>query len=193
MPRNGLSKERVVEVAAALIEQQGTADFSMRALADSLNVKTASLYNHIQGMDELMVEVCAYALEMQREAEMNAIHMKTGTAAITALAEAYRKFAREHRELYRLIMHTAVKCSENMYEISRCIVEPFLNVLEHTAFTYTEKIHWQRVLRGIVHGFVSQEDAGFFSHLPANVDDSFNAAIGCYIDGLAQAEKRSQL
>lgn len=192
MPRNGLSKEKVVEAATALIEQSGTGDFSMRALADSLNIKTASLYNHVQSMETLMIEVCTYALQMQRETEMLAVEGKAGTAAIMALAKAYRRFAKEHRQLYHLITNTAVACGEQISEIQQCIVEPFLNVLENTSFTETEKIHWQRVLRGIVHGFVSQEDVGFFSHLPAAVDDSFQTAIQCYIDGLEQAEKRKQ-
>lgn len=193
MPRIGLSKEKVVEAAVAMIEKSGTADFSMRALADSLNIKTASLYNHVESMEALMVGICAHALKMQRDAEMAAIEEKNDTEAILALANAYRTFAKEHMELYRLIMNTAVSCGEKLSEIAQCIVEPFMRVLEHSRLTDEEKYHWPRVLRGIVHGFVSQEDAGFFSHLPANADDSFMTAIQCYIDGLAQAEKRNAL
>lgn len=190
MPKQGLSKEKVVEAAAALIEQSGTADFSMRALADRLNIKTSSLYNHVENMDALMVAVCAYALQMQRDAEMHAVQGKSDTDAILALANAYRAFASEHKELYRLIMNTAVSCGEQFSEISMCIVEPFMTVLEYTTLTTHEKYHWQRILRGIIHGFVSQEDAGFFSHLLADADESFHMAIQCYMDGLAKAEKR---
>lgn len=189
MPRNGLSKEKVVEAAVALIEQSGTADFSMRALADSLQIKTASLYNHVESMEALMVSVCAYALQMQQNHEMDAIRGKSHNEAIFALANAYRVFAKEHKELYRLIMNTAVSCGDQLNEISMCIVEPFMTVLEDTTLSENEKYHWQRVLRGIVHGFVSQEDAGFFSHLPADVDESFRTAVQCYIDGLTQAER----
>lgn len=189
MPRSGLTKERVVEAAAQLIEQSGAAGFSMRALADSLHIKTASLYNHVESMDELLVAVCAYALRLQRETELAAICGKTGSAAILALADAYRQFARDHRELYRLIVSTAAVCGEQLGEAAQCIVEPFMAVLAHTALGDAEKVHWQRVLRGILHGFVSQEDAGFFTHLPADVEESFRTAVQCYIDGLAQAER----
>lgn len=190
MPRNGLSKGKVVEAAVVLIEQVGTAEFSMRALADSLQIKTASLYNHVESMEMLMVAVCAHALQMQREQEMNAIEGKTHNNAILDLANAYRTFAKKHRELYCLIMNMAVSSGEQLSEVSVCIVEPFMKVLQDTALSDHEKYHWQRVLRCIVHGFVSQEEAGFFSHLPADVDESFQTAIGCYMDGLAQAEKR---
>lgn len=193
MPRNGLSKEKVVNAAVALIERQGVADFSMRALADDLHIKTASLYNHVESMESLMVEVCERALQMQRDAELKAIEGKGRNEAIPALAYAYRAFAVEHRELYRVIMSTAVSAGDRLSDISHCIIEPFMAVLSHAALTEEEKYHWQRVLRGIVHGFVSQEDAGFFSHLPAEVDESFRTAVQCYTDGLAQAERRQAL
>lgn len=193
MPRIGLTKERIIEAAVAHIERSGRAGFSLHALAQSLNVKTASLYNHISSMEELMTGVCSYALLAQRDMELAAIEGLSGEEAIRALAAAQRSFAKAHRELYHLITGTAVSQSEGLVDASRCIVEPFLTVLSHTSLSEEEKYHWQRILRGIIHGFISQEDAGFFSHLPADVNESFQLAIGCYIDGLAQAEGRKQL
>lgn len=190
MPRMGLSKERVVAAAAELIGQRGTAGFSMHALADSLHVRTSSLYNHVESMDALLSQVCAYALRRQRDMELRAIEGKDTDEAICALADAYRRFARENRQLYRLIMSAASGVEQP--DAAECIVEPFLAVLSRTALTKEEKCHWQRVLRGIVHGFVSQEEAGFFAHLPADGDKSFQIAIRCYIDGLRQAERRGQ-
>lgn len=187
MPRSGLSRERVVEAAAAWIDRFGTAGFSMRALAESLNIRTASLYNHVESMDGLLIEVCAYALRMQRDTELRAIEGLHAAAAIEALSQAYRRFAGEHRELYRLIVRTAAGCDDSLGEVSRCIVDPFLAVLEDTPLSDIEKAHWQRVLRAMLHGFISQEDAGFFSHLPADPEESFRTAVGCCIDGLSRA------
>ena len=47
----GLSAESITVAAAELIEQYGRSGFSMRLLADTMGVKTASLYNHIENMD----------------------------------------------------------------------------------------------------------------------------------------------
>lgn len=193
MPRNGVTRERVIALAADLVEQVGKEAFSMRLLAETLNIKTASLYHHVESMDVLFLEVCSYALEMQRAEELKALEGKHGDAAIMALAVSYRRFAKEHRELYRLIMSTAAVHGNQMEHVSPCIVDPFLQVLEQTTLDEKEKIHWQRVLRGIVHGFVSQEDAGFFSHLPADVEESFQTAVKCYMDGLKQAEMRKRV
>lgn len=190
MARKGLSKERLVEEAAALMEESGLDGFSMRALAQRLEVKPASLYNHVESMEALMTEVCAYAMKCQRDAQMEAIRGKTGTQAIFALAQACRGFAREHRALYWLIMTTAASQGERLGERANNLVAPFLQVLENSGLTEAEKIHWQRVLRALIHGFVAQEEAGFFSHMPASGEESFRIAIACYAQGLAQAERR---
>lgn len=49
----GLRAESIIVAAAELIEQYGRSGFSMRLLADTMGVKTASLYNHIENMDTL--------------------------------------------------------------------------------------------------------------------------------------------
>ena len=74
----GLSAESITVAAAELIEQYGRSGFSMRLLADTMGVKTASLYNHIENMDTLLTEVCRYALRMQEDGELQTIAGKTG-------------------------------------------------------------------------------------------------------------------
>lgn len=191
MPRNGLNKERIVDSAVVYIEQFGVEHFSMRALAESWNVKTASLYNHVQSMEALLLDVCLRALQMQRKSAQDAIAGKCGAQSIRALANADRRFAKEHRNLYQLIMQMLGTRAEQLDLTAQYIVEPYFHVLEERTLTPSEKIHWQRVLRGIVHGFISQEEAGFFSHLHVDVEESFQIAVECYIDGLTQAEKRN--
>ena len=47
MFHKGLNREGIVEAAKGLIAENGFGEFSMRALAERLGVKTASLYAHI--------------------------------------------------------------------------------------------------------------------------------------------------
>lgn len=192
MPRSGLNRTRIVQAAAEYIDKHGINEFSLRALADVLNIKTASLYNHIDSMEDLLVAVCAYTLQWQYETEQEAIGDKQGAAAIYALSAAYRRFAQQHIELYRLVMRTAPMCGDKLNKSAECIIAPFFRVIDGSTLSDSEKIHWERTLRAIIHGFVSQEDAGFFSHLDADAEESFAAAVRCYIDGLEQAERRAR-
>ena len=53
-PERGLTRERLVEAALELINADGLDALSMRALADRLDVKAASLYWHVRDRRELL-------------------------------------------------------------------------------------------------------------------------------------------
>jgi TetR/AcrR family tetracycline transcriptional repressor len=53
--RRALNQATIVRTALALLDQVGLDDLTMRALADRLGVKAASLYRHVRNKDELLV------------------------------------------------------------------------------------------------------------------------------------------
>lgn len=180
----GLNKEALIEVSKELIEEKGMAAFSMRALAERLGVKTASLYAHIESMDALFTEVGLSALNDQRSAQLAAIEGKDGDATVFALAESYRAFAKAHAALYQLIMQMPMGKDEMLRTAAAMTAEPSMRVLQSYPIGEERKMHWQRVLRGVMHGFVSQEASGYFSHYPVDLEESYRLAIRCVIDGL---------
>ena len=190
MAHKGLNLDVVVKAAAELIEQQGRDAFSMRLLAEQLGIKTASLYNHVDNMEMLLAEVCRYGLRLQNEMEMQAMEGRYGEDAVRQLADTYRNFAKKHRELYWLIMAMSAKDKRVRDDAAVLFTDPLKKMLEDFHLKEEESIHYRRLFRAIVHGFVSQEEQGFFSHYPAAVDDSFHFAVQCYIESLKQGEKR---
>ena len=188
MSKKGLTRELIIDTALRLVEQGGPAACSMRELAQRLDVKAASLYNHISGMDDLMGQVGLRAAEMRAAAQMEAIAGKTRLDALLALAEAYHTFAMEHPHLDRTIMGLQRHLSPVLPQAGKVTMEPILQVLGSYNLSDDAKIHWQRVLRSVMHGFCVHEHIGGFSHSPLPVGDSFHMAIHCFHDGLTQAE-----
>ena len=188
MFHKGLNQKIIVDAAKELIEQEGFPAFSMRKLAEKLHVKTASLYAHIESMEALFTEIGLSALREQRDCLLNAIGEKRGDAAVTALADGYRCFAAEHAELYKIIMQMPSGDDAVLKEAAAMTAEPFMQVLGDYLLTEKQKMHWQRVLRGLMHGFVSEKQAGYFSHYPVSVEESYEIAVRCMIDGLHREE-----
>jgi TetR/AcrR family tetracycline transcriptional repressor len=54
MPRETLSREKVLTAALRLADEHGLAGLSMRKLADSLHVEAMSLYNHVRSKGDLL-------------------------------------------------------------------------------------------------------------------------------------------
>lgn len=191
MFHKGLNKEMLVAAAKKLIEEQGRPAFSMRLLAETMGVKTASLYAHIESMEALFTEVGLSALEDQKKAQMEAIAGKNRNEAVRALAVSYRKFAREHWQLYQMILQMPGGQDEVLQKAAAVIVEPSMQVLKSYRMEEKRRMEWQRVLRGVMHGFVSQEQAGYFSHYPVSLDESYALAVDCVIAGLEKEEENA--
>lgn len=177
----------VVAAAIEMIETDGYDNFSMRGLAEKLNIKTASLYNHVESMDEIMAEVGRYAVATLNQEQFSAIARLEKDSAVLALAIAYRNFAKARPELYKVVMSLHKRQNAEVEETAKPITAPFMQVFSGYPLSEEQKMHWQRVLRSIIHGFLSQEEAGYFCHYPINECDSYYLAIRCFIDGLNAA------
>lgn len=179
-----ITNEEITRAAIQLVEERGRPSLSMRELAERLGVKTPSLYNHIESMEQLLVEVCRCAVEAFTAALRAAMEGKSGDEAVRALAAGYRAFAAQRAGLYRVIMAIPAENDEALERTAAVIPEPFLQALGGYPLTDEQKMHWQRILRSMLHGFVSQEQAGYFSHCPLSADESFAQAVQCLLDGL---------
>ena len=138
--RKGLSKAVLTEAAMALIEEKGLANFSLRALAASLEVQVSSLYNHISGQNALLTEVGIRAVELLTAMEEEAVAGKMTDEALFALADAYRRFAGEHPQLYRIIMGVHVLHLSVLETEIKKIVTPILAVLSGYGLSEEERL-----------------------------------------------------
>ena len=50
-------KEEIIRVASRLFYEKGYKTVSMRDIATAMNIKAASLYNHINGKQEILSEI----------------------------------------------------------------------------------------------------------------------------------------
>lgn len=184
MPRQGLNKDAVTAAAMRLIEEKGLASFSMNELARSLNIKTASLYAHVKGMGEMLTDIQLSTIRQMVEAEMAAIEGKERDMALFALADAYRGFAKEHRQLYLLLMNNPQGDSSALAHAAEEFSKPIRTVLAQFGVSEKEQANYERVLRGMMHGFVSQEECGAFSSLSDNINESYFLAVRIIAESL---------
>lgn len=62
-PRNTLNAERILDAAITLLDRDGAEAFTMRALAQQLDVGTMAVYSHFRGKDEISSAVAQRLLD----------------------------------------------------------------------------------------------------------------------------------
>lgn len=179
MAKKGLTKEIIVNAALEQIEKNGLSAFYLRNLAASLGVQVSSLYNHIEGQSDLLAEVGICAVNMLTGMEEAAIADKLRDEALFSLANAYRRFAGEHTELYRIIMGVHTLDIPLLESEAEKIVKPILRVISDYGIEGKRQIHYQRLLRSVMHGFFAHENSGGFSVSDIDKDASYRFSIEC--------------
>jgi AcrR family transcriptional regulator len=180
--RAGLDRDSVVRAAADLLDERPGGELTLSELASRLGVRTPSLYNHVAGIDDLQRAVALYGTrEMGRRIGRAAIG-KSGDAAIVAIGEAYRAFAKERPGLYLAAQRAPAPGEDDRAEASDEVLDVLRLVLEPFELTPEMQIHAMRSLRSLVHGFVSLELIGGFG-IPVDVDVSFQYLLRIMIAG----------
>jgi len=193
MPRRpGLTRESVVERAAELVDREGLPALSLAQLARSLGVRAPSLYNHVDGLDDLRGALRLRGLERLERRIARAAVGRARRDALVAVAEAYRAFAGEHPGLYALTAGAGGGGAGSGRDAAAAeaagsrVVGIVLDVLRGYGLEGDEALHAVRALRSSLHGFVSLERAGAFE-LPLDLDASFERLVRLHHAGLERA------
>ncbi|MDP3208865.1 MAG: WHG domain-containing protein [Rhodoglobus sp.] len=183
MPRAGLTEALVVAEAERLADEVGLAQLSLTALAERLGVKPPSLYKHIDGQDALLRQLEARATSGLIDAMRDAAVGRSGADAVRAIASAYRTWAKAHPGRYTATLRAPDPRDAVAVATAERAVRVILAALTEFRLTETQVVDATRMLRSMLHGFVSLEAAGGFG-MPQDVDRSFDTAVDAQITAL---------
>lgn len=179
----GLATEDVVGTAAALADRYGLDHLTLARLADELSIKPPSLYNHVDGLEGLHLELALIGADRITERLVEARDGKEPEESLRSMCHEFRSFAIEHPGLYDA--HTrGTSLTEDEAALAR--LRAPIPVIQEAFAAYgcdfEDTVHAIRMFRGTVHGFISLERDTAFT-LPISVDESFERAIDVFLAG----------
>ena len=152
--------QEIVDAARELVEREGSAALTMRALAARVGIRAPSLYKHLPGKDELEARVVDAALaDLSRSLEQ--------ATGLEAIAHTYRRFALARPHLYRLA--TSSPAASERFELAAA--PPLLRVLGSARRA--------RAAWAFMHGMADLELAGRFA-TDADVEAAWHAGIDAF-------------
>lgn len=89
-------KQKILEEAARLFREKGYRATSMRDLAQAVNLKASSLYNHISGKEHILREICLNTAErFHRELDLIESREESAEGRVRALIQWHIQVATE--------------------------------------------------------------------------------------------------
>lgn len=184
-PRIGLDLPTLLQAAAEIADTQGINEVTLASLAKKLEIRSPSLYNHIDGLNGLRKKLAIHGLQQLYSVLSQSTIGRSGDEAILALAESYVSFARIHPGLYEATLRAPHPQDTEVQQIGSDIVNLVLQMLRAYDLEDETALHVVRGLRSILHGFTSLEQNGGFG-LPLDLDVTLHLLINTFLAGLHQ-------
>ena len=186
MPRAGLSTAAVVAAAAEIADAEGLDRLTLARVAATAGVRTPSLYNHVESLDDVRRRVALLALRDLADALRDAAVGRAGDDALAAMADAYRAYARRHPGRYAATQRAPAAGDEEMRTAAAGAVDVVLAILRGYGLEGDDAIHAARAVRSALHGFVALETGGGFG-IPVDLDESYARMVRALARGLRDA------
>lgn len=186
MPRAGLSRDAVVDLAVEVVDAEGWGALTLAAVAGRAGVAVPSLYKHVGSLAELRSAVSLVALRELSRVSADATVGRSGEEALRALGHAIRGFAHQHPGLYAAGQIAPDPDAEGGPELVRAssdAVALMAAVLRGFGLPKERTVDAVRTTRSAVHGFVMLEAGGGFG-LPDSVDRSYEALLDTVVAGI---------
>jgi AcrR family transcriptional regulator len=182
MPRAGLSRDAVVDVALALIDDKGLEALSLAAVADRAGVAAPSLYKHVGSLAALRDLM---ALRVLREVTATFAEVVMGRSrdeAVGALMRAYRAYVVTHPGRYALVPLDPMR-RDDLAGAGRELLDVFFAVLRGYGLDERAAVHATRRMRAVAHGFADLEVGGGFG-MDERIDDTYEQVIAMVLASL---------
>ena len=172
-----VSKALVIETASQIADEQGLNSLSLKAVAEKLNVRTPSLYNHIESLDDLLREVAHKGMRSMNEQMAQAAIGKSGDTALKGVSVEYLNFIIEHPGVYETIQWATWHGTEETAQI----FGNYIKILSTIISSY----NLLNLFTGFLHGFTTLQVRYAFSD-PQKVRDELCNAVGTIMLGVHQ-------
>ena len=192
MPRAGLRRDVVALTAAEIADESGWDQLTLAAVAARCGVRQPSLYKHVRSLAELRRDVAVLACRELHADLSRAAVGRSGTDALLAMADAYRRFALDHPGRYAASVVAPAAGDTEHLEIAADIMHTVSAVLGGYALDGDDEVHAIRAMRSLMHGFVSLQAAGGFA-LSQDLDESYHRMVAGFARSLEQTAAEARV
>ena len=152
--RDPLTRERILDAAVRLIDDEGLGAVTMRRLANDLGVGTMSLYTYVPNKEELLDAVLEV---VGSEIRLPLLDPADPLQSIRELLREFRRVANLHPNLVPLVNSRPPATAESLRPL-----EAGFDAFRQAGLDAREAVQAYRLLVSYAIGFISLETGGFF-------------------------------
>lgn len=185
--RRWLNRDLVIDRAVEMADEAGSVTaVSLTALAESLDIRVPSLYNHVTSLEDLQHGMAVAGARLLLTELRRATNGLVARPSLEAMAHAYRQFAQTHPGIYPLTIRAPEPDEAELGALAQELLQMLLLVWATVGLTGDDALHAVRGFRALLHGFTTLETAEGY-RMSLDRDESFRRLVATYLDGITHS------
>ena len=104
MSKNNISDELIIETSARIANKVGLDNLSLKIIAEELNIKSPSLYNHISSLDEIKSQLMVYGWKQIEEKMIDSAVGVSGYEALKNMCNVFYGYATNNKGIFTAML-----------------------------------------------------------------------------------------
>lgn len=187
MGKSRLDRDAVIRKAAELANETGSDNISLKELAGALGVRSPSLYNHVDGLEDVKRSLMLYGWSQLEQRLLRAAAGYSGYDAFRSMCREFFSFSRENPGLFNAMLWYNKYSGADAMQATAGFFIYFYRFTESVNISRDNAEHILRTLRGFLEGFSLLVNNGSFGH-SADITESFELSLDILIAGIKTLE-----
>lgn len=183
MAKANIDKETIINKAVEIVNSVGIDKVTLKMLAENLGIKSPSLYNHIEGIDDLKKQLMIYGWKQAEQRITLAVIGVSGYDAIRAMCYAFYDYVIENPGVFNVMLWYNKFQSEEMEMATAQLLTIIFKITSSLNIPDDYCFHLIRTFRGFLEGYFLLVNNGSFGH-PLPIFESFEISIEVLIAGI---------
>lgn len=183
MARMSISDDLIVATSARLSNEVGLDNLSLKMIADELNIKSPSLYNHVASLDDIKKKLMIYGWKQLGEKAIDSAVGVSGYEALRIMCNTFFDYTTINKGVFSAMLWYNKFESEEMNDATTRLFGVLHKILSPLNISSNNIEHIIRTLRSFLEGFSLLVNNNAFGN-PISIKDSFDLSLDIIINGI---------
>ena len=187
MSKYNISDELIIETSARIANKVGLDNLSLKIIAEELNIKSPSLYNHISSLDEIKSQLMVYGWKQIEEKMIDSAVGVSGYEALKNMCNVFYGYATNNKGIFTAMLWYNKYESDEKENATTRLFNMLFKIMKSLNITDENINHIIRTLRGFLEGFSLLVNNNAFGK-PISIKESFDLSLEIIMNGIKSLE-----
>ena len=187
MLKNSISDELIIQTSAGIANKVGLSNLSLKIIAEELNIKSPSLYNHISSLEEIKQRLMVYGWKQMEEKMLDSAVGVSGYEALKNMCYAFYDYATNNKGVFTAMLWYNKYESVEKEKATTRLFNMIFKVMKPLDISDVNINHIIRTLRSFLEGFSLLVNNNSFGN-PVSIKKSFDLSLEIIMNGIKSLE-----